>query len=339
MTQLRLLLAAFSVTTVLNAQVTTCHGYNYQSNQSVGVQVVAGTEIGILYQVPGSAPFIADRVQVYLTNGGGGGGGVIPISPTQGTLRLETADPVTGLPSGSVTASGSVGSFSSGGGLGVLGSGWKGFQFPPTPFASSQLVWVIFSVAPFPGPEWLGEDPGGPDVVTSSVNTGGGWGALSVAVRFKLRFRSTNCNPPGQSAIWAPVGYGCASASTGSTPTLTPSAPPALGTSLTLDIGNATAGQMAYVFISSGISSGVPTILPNGCPLWLDLPSFAALAAAGANPLLQGPVAANGVASFPVTIPNDVSLVGAAVGVQAAVDDASIQGFCVTGGQLAAIAW
>ncbi|MAB90426.1 MAG: hypothetical protein CMJ90_13325 [Planctomycetes bacterium] len=320
---------------VAPAQQQVCHGYNYTSNSASLFQVLAGVEQGILYVVPGTAPFLANQVQLFFANPPGTGG-VISITPAQGTMRLETADPVTGLPSGTVLASGPVASGNTG--IIAIGAGWRGFSFPSMAFASNQLIWVIFTVAPYPGPGNLGVQNGGPDTVTSSRNTGNGWGALSVADRFKLRFRSPNCNPAGSGPQWITIGGGCV-ASTGFTPTLTPNGLPALGASVSLTVGNAIPGQMAHLFFSIGVSPGGATVLPNGCPLWLDWASFLSFVQLGSNPLLQLPVNATGSASFPLGVPVNVGIIGVPIGFQAAVDDPGVQGFSATEAELAIVGW
>lgn len=314
---------------------TVCHGYNHLTNAATPVQILAGVEQGILYMVPAGAPFVTDEVQLYFTVGGGTGG-VISITPVQGTIRVETADAVTGLPSGTQLASGTVAS--NFGSVISIGAGWRGVSFPSLTLASGQLVWVIFTVAPFPGPANLGVQNGGPDTVTSSQNTGAGWGALSVANAFKVRWRSANCNPSGTGPQWITTGTGCFS-STGVVPTLTPSGLPALGASLTLDVGNAIPGQVAHLFFSLGVAPGGSFGLPNGCPLWLEWNSFLTFVQLGINPLIELPVDATGTASFPLAVPLDVGFIGAALGFQAAIDDPGAQAFSVTEAELAVVGW
>lgn len=339
MIRARIVIALLSLAIAAPAQPSgqpqVCHGYNYATNSASNFQVLAGAEQGILYVVPATAPFVADQVQLFFANPPGTGG-VISITPAQGTMRIETADPLTGLPSGTVLATGPVASGNTG--IIAIGAGWHGFSFPPITFAANQLIWVIFTVAPYPGPGNLGVQNGGPDTVTSSQNTGTGWTSLSVANRFKLRFRSPNCNPAGTGPQWVTVGAGCYS-STGFVPTLTPNGLPALGANVSLNVGNALPGQMAHLFFSIGVASNGATILPNGCPLWLDWTSFLSFFQLGINPLLQLPVDATGSASFPLGVPVDVGIIGVPIGFQAAIDDPGVQGFSATEVELGIVGW
>lgn len=342
MNRTRIVIALLSLAVAAPAQTSppqqVCHGYNYANNNASIFQVLAGVEQGILYVVPTTAPFVADQVQLFFASPPGTGG-IISITPAQGTMRLESADPLTGLPSGSVLASGPVGSGNSGNsGVIAIGAGWRGFSFPSITFASNQLVWVIFNVSPYPGPGNLGVQNSGPDTVTSSQNTGAGWSSLSVANRFKLRFRSPNCNPPGTGAQWVTIGSGCY-ASTGFIPTLTPNGLPTLGANVSLTVGNAIPGQIAHLFFSIGVVSSGATILPNGCPLWLDWTSFLSFVQSGINPLIQLPVDALGTASFPLGVPVNVGVIGVPIGFQAAVDDPGLQGFSATEAQVGVVGW
>lgn len=328
-----LLCLALHLATALPAQQV-CDGYNHQSNAAQPYNVPLGTEVAILYAVPTNAPAIVDQVQLWFPQNSSPTG-PISLTPARGTIRLESPDPLTGLPSGGVIVQGTFSG--NGGSIISIGNTWSGPTITPTTLSAGQLIWVVYTVAPFATAMNLGVENGGPDAVTSSVNTGAGFGPLSLANQFKLRFRSVNCNPPGTNPTWLTVGTGCLG-SNGLTPSLTPSAPPALGTSLNLNVVNGVAGGNAHLFFSVGVTAGAPLTLPNGCPLWLDVPTFIAAVQSGANPLLQVPIDILGNASFPVTVPNDVSLIGVGVGLQVALDD-PVQGYAVTEAELALIGW
>jgi len=311
-----------------------CDGYNHQTNAGTGLVINQGTEQGMLYVVPANAPFMVDQVQLRFISGATPTG-PISIAPARGTIRLETADPVTSLPSGTVLASGTFNP--NNGTIISIGSTWDGPTFAPTPLPAGQLIWVIYTTAPFTGSANLGVQNGGPDIVPSTQNSGAGWGPLTLAQQFKIRFRSANCNPPGTAPTWLTIGAGCYG-SNSLIPTLTPSAPPALGSTVNLSVDNGIGGADAHLFFSLGASSGGPITLPNGCPLWLEPTSFLTFVQSGANPLLQVPINSLGSAMFSISVPMDIGLIGVGIGLQAALDD-PVQGFSVTECELGLIGW
>lgn len=127
-----------------------------------------------------------------------------------------------------------------------------------------------------------------------------------------------------------PVGSGCA-ASSPVPLALAGNGLPVLGSqTFALDVSGGPAGAQAFLWGAAATVSN-PLALNGGCTVYLDLPSMLALFNLGLSP--QGPVtlSGGGAGSFPFPIPNDPSLAGGILAVQAlALDPQAPDGFVLS---------
>jgi len=312
---------------LLGQNLTVCDGINHV-NPGPGLtnQTLAnGSEVAVLYTAPANTGIEFTNPQFRFgapTAGAPGAGGVIAISASQGTIRIHTVDPISGLPTGTVLASGTFGPNSGGTGPIAVGVTWNGPVFTtPVNIPAGGSVWVVYTRQPYTGQPILQLAPNGPNTVTSSINTGGGFGAPVLTDSYRVRLRSTNCNPSGAGyPTWTTVGSGC----TGQlgTPDLIPNGLPTLGNgSIALNIVNGPPGQIAYLFWSIGATTGGGLPLGSGCTLWLDYASFNQFLVLGLNPLQTTLLDNNGLGTFPLAVPADIGLVSVPFGFQVAMGD------------------
>ncbi|MAG33091.1 MAG: hypothetical protein CL908_19610 [Deltaproteobacteria bacterium] len=328
---------AITATPLLAQNPQVCHGLNYDASGGTSNTIPAGTELGILYTAPPNTGLDVTNPQLSFANSVSGGG-VITIAAARGTIRLETVDPATGLPSGSVIASGQF--TGNAGSVISVAAGWAGPNYPnPVSIAAGTSIWVIYTRAPFTGDANVRSSTNPTDVVTSSINPGGGWGNPIVTTPYRLRFRSTNCNPAGANyPTWTSVGAGCPGSL--GIPTLTPNGLPTIGSQPTLNVVSGPPGQVGALFWSIGPNLGGGIPLGNGCSLWLDFASFNQLLLAGLNPIQQIILDANGVGTFSLIVPEDVNLISVPFAFQAGFPDfLAPGGFVVSEAEVATVGW
>lgn len=127
-----------------------------------------------------------------------------------------------------------------------------------------------------------------------------------------------------------PYGNGC-TASNGMIPTLSTMQLPITGTpAFNMDITQAPAGALTYIYLSSG-SAQIP--MGVGCDLLLDVPGMLLFMNVGLSPLGPVPAGMGGTATHSVAIPNDPALSGLSLYCQGAViDPTTFLGFVSTNG-------
>jgi|GEM_PF-5983542 len=128
------------------------------------------------------------------------------------------------------------------------------------------------------------------------------------------------------------AGVGC-NGSNGLALNLAANGMPAIGsTTFGLTLSNAPAGSFAYFFLALGLSPA-PMPVSASCNLFIDPTSLFAFMNAGISPLGPFPTGA-GFFTLPTPIPNQGSLLGGSIAVQAACLDAVPGGFTTSNGLL-----
>jgi hypothetical protein len=150
-------------------------------------------------------------------------------------------------------------------------------------------------------------------------------------IPLSLRFRSLTCGPGPLASITVFAGSvsGCGGTLPIAVSSLSFSGPPVLGLPLFVSILGPP-GETAYLLWSAGLSpTGIPVAPGSPCGFHLHIPSFTALAAAGAEPLASGflsPIPwpyggpfTGGTVTWGFTVPGSPAYAGLSIGVQAVV--------------------
>ncbi len=272
----------------LPAQV--CEGRNHQVNTATPYVVQQCDRLGVRF-VP------SDTLSTF------GLAWYIPFTGSPffgpGTTEIQTEDPSTGLPSGTVLASGTLPNAV----LPAPGT-WITGWFAPVQLDGGTPYWVTYWHIPgLPSEVGVQNNPPGPNVTTASLQTGvvtgniclmvgATWGPRFSTDRFKVRLMGSAC---GQS-------------------TMTLGAAPAIGTTVPVLISSPTNPLWPYLAaFAAGTTPGIPTgdgrVVPLN-PDWLLNLSLAP------SPLflgLSGVLDATGSAVANIVVPGIPSLVGSSV--------------------------